>query len=92
MFGGPVLYVFEQRLKSKASTACSFFGLVSAGGIAALDRGNMVVVFVPLLVSYLVSIEKHRWLQAAILLALMSMMKFWGFIFVVALVAKSKYR
>jgi len=69
-----------------------FFGLISVGGIAALDRGNHVVVFVPLLVGYLLSIERKRWLQAAIFLALMSMMKFWGFIFVIALIAKSKFR
>lgn len=78
--------------RTKRVQLAVFFGLISVGGIAALDRGNHVVVFVPLLVAYLFSIEKEKWLQAAIFLALMAMMKFWGFVFVIALIAKSKFR
>lgn len=78
--------------KAKRIQLAVFFGLVSAGGVAVLDRGNHVVVFVPLLVAYLLSIEKRKWLQAAIFLTLMSMLKFWGLIFVVALLARSKFR
>jgi Glycosyltransferase family 87 len=72
--------------------AAIFFGLISTGGIAAIDRGNHVVVVVPLLFAYLVSIEKSKWKLATFLLVAISLLKFWGIVLVVVLVAKARYK
>ena len=70
----------------------TLFGLISIGTLGAIDRGNHVLIVVPLLYGYLVSIENGKWNRATALLVAISLIKFWGVILVVALIAKSKYR
>ena len=70
----------------------TLFGLISIGTIGAIDRGNHVLMVPLLLYGYLISIEKGYWKRATIILILLSLLKFWGIIFVVALIAKSRYR
>lgn len=72
--------------------AATLFGLTTTGTIAALDRGNHVLMLVPLLFGYLLAIHHGRWNSATWLLIVISLLKFWGIVFVVALIARSKYR
>jgi hypothetical protein len=65
--------------------------LITCGGIVAFDRGNHVAFFVPLLVGFLLSVQREKWRQAVILMTLMAMLKFWGILFVVVLIARSKW-
>jgi hypothetical protein len=70
----------------------TLFGLISAGTIGAFDRGNHILMLVPLLYGYFVAIEKTKWARATCFLIGMSLLKFWGIIFILVLIAKSKYR
>ncbi len=66
-------------------------GAVTSGAIAAIDRGNHVVLIVPLLVGYLLAIKNEQWRRASFFLVLIAMLKFWGIIFVVALIARKQF-
>ena len=66
-------------------------GLLTSGGISALDRGNHVVMLIPLLFFFVRSIENEQWTRAAMFLTAMALLKFWGIIFVVALIARGKW-
>ena len=67
-------------------------GLFSIGGIAVLDRGNHVAWLVPLLILFLCAVQHEKWRQAMFFLTVMSMLKFWGLIFILVLLAKSRWR
>lgn len=68
-----------------------FCGALTAGSISALDRGNHVVLLIPLLYFYVLAIEDERWNRAAGLLVCISLLKFWGIIFIVALIARRQW-
>ena len=72
--------------------AATLFGLISVGTIGAFDRGNHILILVPLLYGYLLAIEKGNWARATVLLIGMSLLKFWGIVFILVLIAKSKFR
>lgn len=65
--------------------------IVGAGSISALDRGNHVAFLVPLLYAYMTSIEERRWRKATYLLVCLAVLKFWGIIFVVALLLNRRF-
>jgi hypothetical protein len=69
-----------------------YFGLISSGGLAALDRGNHVVTLIPFIVAFFWAVKKEHWKRASVMLAIMTMLKFWGFIFVVALIARGRWK
>lgn len=68
-----------------------FCGALTTGSISALDRGNHVVLVIPLLYFYVLSIEEERWNRAVGLLVCISLLKFWGIIFIVALIARRQW-
>lgn len=70
----------------------TLFGLISVGSLAAIDRGNHILIVASLLFGYLISVEKRNWTRATVLLILISLLKFWGIVLVVLLIAKSRYR
>ena len=70
----------------------TLFGLISIGTIGAIDRGNHVLILPLLIYGYYVSVQKENWKRATALLILLSLFKFWGIIFIIALIAKSRYR
>lgn len=70
----------------------TLFGLISIGTIGAIDRGNHVLILPLLIYGYFISVEKQNWKRATVLLIMISLVKFWGIIYVVALIAKSRYR
>ena len=69
----------------------AFCGILTTGAISALDRGNHVVFFIPLLYFFVIAIDEGRWNRAALLLLLISLLKFWGIIFIIALIARRKW-
>ena len=69
----------------------TFCGILTTGCISALDRGNHVVLLIPLLYFFVLAIDEERWNRAVLLLLIMSLLKFWGIIFVIALIARKKW-
>ena len=67
-------------------------GLSSIGVIAGIDRGNWIVLFVPLVLMYCVALQRDKQGLAIATLTVMSVLKFWGIILVVGLLAKRRYR
>jgi len=72
--------------------ASTIIGVGSIGAISAIDRGNHVAVLVPLGLAYIISLEKKRWSQALLFLVILSMLKFWGIVLVIGLIANRRYR
>lgn len=68
-----------------------FCGVLTTGSISALDRGNHVVLLIPLLYFYVIAVEEERWNRAVGLLICVSLLKFWGIIFIVALIARRQW-
>jgi hypothetical protein len=66
-------------------------GLLTSGGISALDRGNHVLMLIPLLFFFVQSIENEKWARAAVYLTAIALLKFWGIIFIIALIARGKW-
>jgi hypothetical protein len=69
----------------------AFCGILTTGAISALDRGNHVVLLIPLLYFFVIAIDEGRWNRAALILLLISLLKFWGIIFIIALIARKKW-
>ena len=67
-------------------------GLCGAGSLAAIDRGNHIAFLVPLVYLYLCAIEEHKWKTARNLLVVISLLKFWGIIFIIPLVFNRRVR
>lgn len=70
----------------------SSFGLLSAGAISALDRGNHVALLVPLVYWYIMALAGKKWTQAWKILALVGVLKFWGLIFAVGLIFNKRFK
>lgn len=68
-----------------------FCGILTSGSISAFDRGNHVVLLIPLLYLFVLAVDEERWNRAAGLLICISLLKFWGIIFIVALIARRQW-
>jgi hypothetical protein len=67
-------------------------GLGAVGVIIGLDRGNWIVLYAPLVLIYCVALQKGRQTWAVAALTLMAVLKFWGIVLVVGLLAQRRYR
>ena len=67
-------------------------GVGSVGSIVAIDRANWVGFLAPLILLFVVLIDKGLWIRASLVLVLIAGLKFWGIIFVVGLIAKKQLK
>ena len=69
-----------------------FGGVATIGFLIGFDRGNHVVWVLPLLVLLIVSAEEGNFAQSVVWVVLISLLKWWGPVFVVVLLAKQRLR
>jgi len=67
-------------------------GVGSVGSIVAIDRSNWVGFLAPLILLFVVFIDKRLWIRASVVLVLIAGLKFWGIVFVVGLIAKKQFK
>jgi hypothetical protein len=72
--------------------AVVFIGIGSLGTLVALDRGNAILIMAPLALAFIVALETGHSRRAIVTCALLISLKFWGVLFVIAFVARRKYR
>jgi hypothetical protein len=68
-----------------------FLGAGSLGTIVAVDRGNHVALLALLGLLFVLAIESRQRKWAIILCALLIGLKFWGFVFLIGLLARRRY-
>ena len=88
---GVIVWGTKESGQLARAVAISLIGVGSLGILVALDRGNHVALLLPLALWYIVSLERKRWTQAVIALALIASLKFWGILLIVGLLAKRQY-
>ena len=69
-----------------------FVGVGSVGSIVAIDRSNLIGFLAPLILLFVVFIDKKLWIRASLVLVLIAGLKFWGIVFVVGLIAKKQLK
>jgi len=88
---GVVIWGTRGASQLTRAVAIGLVGIGSLGVLVALDRGNHVILMLPLALWYIVSLKREHWMQATAALVLIGSLKFWGVLLVVGLLAKRQY-